>query len=184
MASFRHSNVAQTAAYAAAVFFALHLLTYFVPSIRDATLDTSATIAILLGVLAIVQHLVVFPVVAALPAPTWARLAGYTWLVVDMVTDLLQLGGAPKSIYLVVRLIINLVAALWVATASLHGTGALRVIGLIVAIDFACYSLLGGFFPWAFVVALPSLILLPLWFILVGRYLGQAKPTNAPAMAS
>ena len=70
MVSFRHSNVAQTAAYAAAVFFALHLLTYFVPSIRDATLDTSATIAILLGVLAIVQHLVVFPVVAALPAPT------------------------------------------------------------------------------------------------------------------
>ncbi|HEV8193032.1 MAG TPA: hypothetical protein VGP82_16330, partial [Ktedonobacterales bacterium] len=99
-------------------------------------------------------------------------------------TDLLQVGGAPKSIYLVARLIINLVAAVWVATASVHSTGAVRIIGLIVAIDFACYSLLAGFFPWAFVVALPSLILLPLWFVLVGRTLGQTKPTNAPDMAS
>jgi hypothetical protein len=147
MVSTRHRNIAQTAAYAAAVFFALHLLTYFIPSIRDATLDTAATVAILLGVLAILQHLVVFPIVAALPAPTWARVAGYTWLVVDMMTDLLQVGGAPTSIYLVARLVINLVAALWVATASLSGTGAVRIIGVIVAVDFACYSLLAGFFP-------------------------------------
>ncbi|HEV8190246.1 MAG TPA: hypothetical protein VGP82_02000 [Ktedonobacterales bacterium] len=61
MASTQHRNIAQMAAYAAAVFFALHLLTYFIPSIRDATLDTAATVAILLGLLAILQHLVVFP---------------------------------------------------------------------------------------------------------------------------
>jgi hypothetical protein len=88
------------AAYGAGVLFALHLATYFVPSIRDATLSTAAGVAVALAVLAVAQHLIVFPVVAALPAPRWAQVAGYTWLVVDMGTDLLQLGGASKSIYL------------------------------------------------------------------------------------
>src|SRR5579862_988031 len=135
-----HPSYAIPAAYGAAIFFALHLATYFVPSIRDATLSSAAVIAGLLAVLALAQHLVVFPVVAALPAPRWARLAGYTLLVVDMLTDLLQLGGAPKSVYLVIRLVINLVAALWIATASWQTTGAIRWIGVFVAVDFACYS--------------------------------------------
>ena len=166
---------ASTAAYSAAILFALHLATYFVPSIRDATLSSSALIAGLLAVLALAQHLVVFPVVAALPAPRWARLAGYTWLVIDMLTDLLQVGGTPKSVYLVIRLAINLVAALWIATASWHATGAIRGIGIFVAIDFACYSLVIPLSPLAFLVALPSLVLLPLWFLLIGRRFARAQ---------
>ena len=163
------------AAYAAAILFALHLATYFVPSIRDATLSSAAFLAGLLAVLALAQHLVVFPIVAALPAPRWAKLAGYTWLVTDMLTDLLQLGGAPKSVYLVVRLVINLVAALWIATASWHATGAIRGIGVFVALDFACYSCLILLSPLAFLVALPSLVLLPAWFLLIGRRLARKQ---------
>lgn len=70
-----HPSYASPAAYGAAIFFALHLTTYFVPSIRDATLSSAAVIAGLLAVLALAQRLVVFPVVAALPAPRWAKLA-------------------------------------------------------------------------------------------------------------
>lgn len=158
-------------AYGAAALFAAHLTTYFVPAIRDATLAQSAALAAALALLAVAQHLVVFPVVAALPAPRWAQLAGYTWLVVDMGTDLLQLGGAPKSLYLVLRLAINLVAALWIAAASLRACGATRALGVFVAVDFACYSFVALLSPLAFVVALPSLLLLPLWFVLVGRRL-------------
>jgi hypothetical protein len=161
------------AAYGAAVLFALHLATYFVPRIRDATLSSAALAAIILAVLASAQHLVVFPVVAALPAPRWAKVAGYTWLVVDMTTDLVQLGGAPKSVYLVLRLAINLVAALWIATASWRARGALRGIGVFVALDFACYSLVVLLSPLAFVVTLPSLVLLPVWLVLVGRRLAR-----------
>lgn len=160
---------AATFAYAAAVLFALHLVTYFVPSVRDATLASSATIAGALAVLAIAQHAVVFPVVAALPAPRWAQIAGYLWLVVDMGTDLLQLGGAPKSLYLVLRLAINLVAALWIASASWRARGATRGIGIFVAFDFACYSFVALLSPLAFVITLPSLVLLPVWFVLAGR---------------
>jgi len=166
------ANGARYAAYGAAVLFALHLVTYFIPSIRDATLNSAMPVAILLGVLAVAQHLIVFPVVAALPAPRWAQIAGYVWLVVDMLTDLLQLGGASKSVYLVMRLAINLVAALWIAAASVQARGALRGIGLFVAIDFACYSFAAALVSWAFVITLPSLVLLPVWFILVGNRLG------------
>jgi hypothetical protein len=159
------------AAYAAAVLFALHLATYFIPAVRDATLATAASIAIALAVLAVAQHLVVFPVVAALPAPIWARAAGYIWLVVDTGTDLAQLGGASKPVYLVTRLAVNVLAALWIGTAASRARGATRGIGVFVALDTAAYSAVGLFFSWAFLITLPSLILLPAWFALVGRRL-------------
>ena len=70
------------------------------------------------------------------------------------------------------------VAALWIATASWHATGAIRWIGVFVAVDFACYSLLILLSPLAFLVALPSLVLLPVWFLLLGRRFAreQAHP--------
>lgn len=167
------ARLAALAAYAAAVLFALHLASYFVPSVRDATLTTAATLAIALAVLAVTQHLVVFPVAAALPAPGWAVGAAYVWLLVDMGTDIAQLFGAPVSAYLPVRLAVNVLAALWIATASLRDRGALRVIGLFVALDLVAYSAAALVLKQAFVVALPSLVLLPIWFALVGRRLAS-----------
>ncbi|HEV2237730.1 MAG TPA: hypothetical protein VGR57_13800 [Ktedonobacterales bacterium] len=167
------ARLAVPAAYAAAVLFALHLASYFVPTVRDATLAHAAGLAIALAVLALAQHLVVLPVVAALPAPAWARFAAVVWLGVDMGTDLAQLVGEPVSAYLNVRLAVNVLAALWIATASLGDRGALRVIGLVVALDFAAYSALALVFKQAFLVALPSLVLLPIWFALVGRRLDR-----------
>jgi len=166
-------------AYAAAALFAVHLATYFVPAVRDVTLTTSTILAVSLAVLAVAQHLVVFPVVGALPAPWWARAAAYVWLVLDMGTDLLQLGGAPKSLYLVVRLGVNLLAALWIASASLQARGGMRWLGVFVAADFACYSFVGLLSPLAFLIALPSLVFLPLWFVLAGRRIARMSPLAA-----
>jgi len=164
-------QLAPYAAYAAAVFFALHLLSYFIPAFRDATITNSLGIAVALAALAIAQHLAVFPVVYALSAPVWAQIAAYTWLVVDMITDLMQLADAPKSLYLPLRLAVNALAALWIAAASWRMSGATRVIGVVVAISTALYSAVGLLSPRAFVVTLPALVLLPLWFLLVGRRL-------------
>ncbi len=44
-------------------------------------------------------------------------LAAYVWLVVDTTTDVLQLADTPKSIYLPIRLAVNVLAALWIAAA-------------------------------------------------------------------
>jgi hypothetical protein len=170
------ARIAPAAAHAAAIFFALHLATYFVPSVRDATVSTASALAVTLAVLAVLQHLVVFPVVAVLSAPLWAKVAAYIWLVVDTTTDVMQLADTPKSIYLPIRLAVNVLAALWIATASWRMVGATRVIGLIVAIDTALYSAVALLTPFAFVVTLPALALLPLWFWLVGRRLAQTEP--------
>jgi hypothetical protein len=86
--------------------------------------------------------------------------------------------------YLVLRLAINLVAALWIATASWQARGAIRAIGVFVAFDFACYSLVALLSPLAFLVTLPSLVLLPVWFVLVGRLLARAPSTRSLLLRS
>lgn len=162
------------AAYAAAVLFAIHLITYFIAPIRDATTTSSPIVAELLALLAVAEHLLVFPVVAATPAPRWARAAGYGWLVIDMATDIMQLNGTPKTTYLAMRYGGHISAALWIASGSWQRTGTLRVIGVLLALDLAIYSFL-AFIPFTFVILIPSLVLLPLWLWLVGRLIAQGE---------
>src|SRR5258708_36881971 len=163
-----------TAAYGAALLFAIHLITYFIPAIRDVTTSSSVIGAEALALLAIAEHLILFPVIAALPAPAWARAVGYGWLILDIATDIMQLNGVVKLTYLALRYGANVAAALWIASASWQGKGAMRVIGVIVAIDLAVYSFI-AFIPFTFLVLVPSLVLLPLWFVLVGRLIAQGN---------
>jgi len=162
------------AAYAAAILFAIHLVTYFIPAIRDATTTSSLFMAELLALLSVAEHLLLFPVVAALPAPRWARYAGYGWLVIDMATDIMQLNGAPKSTYLTLRYGGHISATLWIASASWQLKGVLRIIGWLLALDLVVYSFI-AFIPFTFVVLIPSLVLLPLWFVLAGRLLARGS---------
>lgn len=162
-------------AYAAAILFALHLATDFIPAMRDATLATAPALAVAVALLALAQHAVVFPVAATLPAPGWARIAAYVWLIGDMVSDLMQLGGVDVSRYLTLRLIVNVLAAIWLMGASWRAPLAMRIIGIFVACDLVAYSLTAPFDSGAFVLALPSLVLLPIWFVLAGRALAQVS---------
>jgi hypothetical protein len=90
-------------AYLAAALFAVRLATFFVAPLRDATATTSPVAAEVIAVLGIAPHLLLFPVAAALPAPSWGRAAGYGWLVIDMATDIMQLGGVDQTTYLGLR---------------------------------------------------------------------------------
>ncbi len=168
----KRSGHTATAAYGAALLFAIHLVTYFIPSIRDVTTSSSVPGAEALALLAVAEHLILFPVIAALPAPKWARAVGYGWLVLDIATDIMQLNGVVKLTYLTLRYGANVAAALWMASASWQGKGAIRVIGVIVALDLAVYSFI-TFIPLTFLVLVPSLILLSLWFFLVGRLIAR-----------
>src|SRR5258708_30873207 len=89
-----------TAAYGAALLFAIHLVTYFIPAIRDVTTSTSVLGAEALTLLAVAEHLILFPVIAALPAPKWARAVGYGWPILAISTDIMHLNGATKLTYL------------------------------------------------------------------------------------
>jgi hypothetical protein len=169
-----------SAAYGAAILFAIHLLTSFIPALRDVTTTSSVIGAELLALLAVAEHLILFPVVAALPAPRWAKTGGYGWLVLDIATDMMRLNGVVKLTYLTLRHGANVAAALWIASTSWQTKGAMRVIGWLVALDLFVSSFI-AFIPFTFVILLPSLVLLPMWFVLVGRLLAQGdehKPSR------
>lgn len=170
-------------AYLAALLFAAHLATYFIPALRDATLASAPTLAIAVALLAIAQHAVVFPVAAALPAPNWARVSAYVWLLGDIISDLLQMTGAPVTSYLTLRLVVNLLAAVWIGAASWQAPRAMLIIGAFVAFDLAAYTFTAPFNARAFLLALPSLVLLPLWFALAGQRLAHLAHLAGAATA-
>jgi hypothetical protein len=121
-----------------------------------------------------------FPVVAAAPAPPWARAAGYGWLVVDIATDVMALQGVPDALYLPLRYGGHVSAALWIAAASWRLGGAARGVGLLLALTLGGYS----FVPHAPVGWLgPAGVLLPVWLVLVGRALGRPGDAAGPGRA-
>jgi hypothetical protein len=166
-------------AYAAAILFAIRFV-FFIPALaklpiapQDGTLPGA--------ILAIAEHMVLFPVVAALPAPQWAKAAGYGWLVTDMSTDIMALNGVPNTIFLSLRYGGHISAALWMISASWFARGATRIVGWLTALDLGSYSFLAAY-GVNFVALIPSGILLPLWCAMVGRHLSRAgQASQMPA---
>lgn len=157
------------------VFFFLPYL-HFLPSglsglVQDGTLGGA--------ILGNAEHLALFPIIAALPAPRWAKQAGYGWLVVDMATDIMALQGVSPALYLALRYGGHISSALWVACASWQATKATRIVGLLYACDIALFSYIphGSFF-----LLIPSAFLFPLWLVLVGRLLTQHRTTPLAQM--
>src|SRR5437660_8314006 len=89
-----------TVAYVAAVLFAVSLARFFFIPRLGLPADSPIVAQLNGGLLPVAAHLLLFPVVAALPAPPWARAAGYGWLVIDIATDIMALNGVASTIYL------------------------------------------------------------------------------------
>jgi hypothetical protein len=126
---------------------------------------------VLIALLGVAPHLLLFPIVAMLPAPRWA--AGYGWLVVDIATDIMALNGVPVSTYLPMRYGAHVSAALWIAVTPWRIRGASCSIGLLLAVDLGGYSFVAPFDPTHFVGLLLSFVLLPVCLVLVGRFVHQ-----------
>ncbi len=152
------------AAYVAATLFVVAFARFFV-------LPPEGRGNVLVALLGVAPHLLLFPVVAMLPAPQWGRAVGYGWLVVDVVTDIMALNGVTTPTFIAMRYGGHVSAALWIAVASWHTRGASRIIGLLLALDLGGYSFVAPFDPTHFVGLLPSFVLLPVWLVLVGRLL-------------
>ena len=157
-------------AYGATILFILGLSRFFVAyltplQVGDGTLPGT--------LLSLSEHLILFPIIAALPAPQWAKSAGWGWLTIDMSTDIMALNGVPPATYLALRYGGHISSALWVAAASWQGKGALRWIGWLYALDLASYSFLAAY-KGSFVILFPSLVLLPLWLVLIGRLFARS----------
>jgi hypothetical protein len=122
------------AALVAALLFALFHLPIRV-------LSTGKT-AKLIGV---AYHLLLLPVVAALPAPLWAKAAGLAWMLFDIALDGGAVAGLSDEVSGPIRQGVHIIASVWVVMAGLTTGGWLAVAGLLLAAAFIARFLTEGF---------------------------------------
>lgn len=115
-------------------------------------------------------HLLLLPVVAALPAPLAGQAAGFLWVGCDVIagTGLIwssRHAGLADATYTPIRMAGHLFAAIWVALVSLH-LGAFGVfLGFALAFSFAAYTLAAGRIPKK-ALAVPGLLMFA-WLLLL-----------------
>src|SRR4051812_43661025 len=123
-------RTASVFAIVAAILFAI-----MIPMFKMAA--GNSNIAVVVAILAVAFHVLLFPVVAQLRAPEWARAAGYAWLAIDTTLNIMSLNGADAHAVTQVRLGAHIMAALWAGNASLHRETIVKVVGIAFAIAIA-----------------------------------------------
>lgn len=156
----RSTNNAFVAAYAGAFLFTVLVVLF-----------NTMPQHIAVPVVAVAFHVVLFPVVAALPSADWARAAGYGWLVLDIAANIMYINNVDEQTTTALRYGAHIPAALWIITASLKGNRFMRVTGILQAVIMGSYSFIA---PWAPMwVLYPAMLLLIIWLILSGRHLSK-----------
>src|SRR3990172_1320637 len=164
-------TLASKFAYASAVFFALGMIIAIGMGLPE--FDGVPPLSVILFTLfGLIFHLAMLPVIAALPAPSWAKASGFTWVVVDNMLVLLSFYNAGTELILPLRMGVHLATSTWIFGASMAHTGALRWVGFLVVIAMAGVSLIGPFLGNAIVQAsgLGALLLI-IWIVMVGNQL-------------
>ncbi len=123
-------------------------------------------------------HLLLLPIIAALPIGTVWQGAGLAWVVCDVVasTGLIWTARGQAEVgtalFTPVRMAGHLFAAVWIALVSATlGTVAL-VVGLALALGFAVYTLAAGRLPQK-VLAVPGLLMVA-WLLLLAAHFQAA----------
>ncbi len=125
----------------------------------------------------ILFHLAMFMLVAKLPAPDWAKAAGYGWLVLDVMTAVLTLNHVPYSIFEFVRFGGHIFGGIWLATASLSGPRGVKIVGVITGVYLFAYTFVS---PFVTPVALgPNSLLVLIWLVLVALHYSNDRVAHA-----
>lgn len=162
-------------AYAAAVFFLAGMVVIFTMGLPE--FDGAPPLPInLFTLFGLIFHLAMLPVIAALPAPTWAKASGFTWVVVDNMLVLLSFYGAGADIVPPLRMGVHLATATWIFGASMAHEGAFRWVGFLTVLAMAGVSLVGPFLGNAVTQASgPGALLLIIWIVMAGNQLGRSN---------
>ncbi|WP_158906845.1 hypothetical protein [Burkholderia sp. L27(2015)] len=115
--------------------------------------------------LGIFFHLATFFLVAKLPAPEWARAAGYSWLVLDVTTGAMIINRVPRAVADYVRLGGHIFAGIWIVVASLQGSAAAMLIGLPAGAFLFGYTFASPFLRPVWLS--PASILVLLWLAII-----------------
>ncbi len=134
----------------------------FVPTIAGEFALSDTTVGPIFGIF---FHLAALFFVSRVPAPQWAKAAGYGWLAVDVTVGVMDINGVSDHIYMPMRLGGHVLAATWIIAVSLLSRPiAFRLVGLITAGLLAVYSFFATDLPVSFLL-IPSVGTV-VWFLI------------------
>ena len=117
------------------------------------------------GYLGIFYHLAIFLLVFKLPAPEWARAAGYGWLLLDVAAGTLGINQVQPAIAQDVRLGGHIFAGIWIVMASLQQSLAVKLVGLPTGAILFAYTFASPFLPRVWLS--PAAILMLVWLAIL-----------------
>ena len=157
------NKYASTAAYAGAFLFTV-LIILFNTIPQDITP---------VAIVAVAFHVVLFPVIATLPSPEWARAGGYGWLVLDIAANIMRLNSVDETVCTALRYGAHIPAVIWIIATSLRGNRAMQFVGIPQALIMGTYSFIAPRAPaW---VLYPAMVLLIAWLILCGFFISKKQ---------
>lgn len=121
----------------------------------------------------ILFHLAVFLLVPRLPAPTWAKAAGYGWLFLDVTVGVMTLNGVPLEIAMPIRLGGHIFAGVWIVSASLSGSLPIKVTGLIAGIWLFAFTFVSPFLSTQALA--PASIIVLIWLGIIAWQNGSSR---------
>jgi len=156
-------KLASACAYVGAVLFAILIILF----------NTSPKMVFPIAMVAVLFHVVLFPVVAVLPSTNWAKAAGYGWLILDIASNVMQLNGVDQQITSALRYGGHIPAILWIIVASLRCNTAIMIVGILQALVMGSYSFVAPWVPMWYLY--PAMILLIIWLLLIGRFVSRSE---------
>lgn len=132
--------------------------------------------------LGIVFHLSMLFIVSRMPAPDWARAAGFGWLTLDVLCGAMLINAVPYEIAWPVRLGGHVLGGVWLITASiLCGSKMARFLGVFTGLWLGLYTFVGTVLPPVYLA--PPGILMIVWLgLLAWKY--EKAPGNEAAAAA
>lgn len=125
-------------------------------------------------------HLLLLPIIAALPlAPIW-QATGLAWVVCDIIASIGMLwtarwdNEAAERVFNAIRMAGHLFAGIWIACASIRLGPAGLVVGGLLALSFVIYTLAAGRLPEK-ALAVPG-VLMAGWLLLLAHHFLQIMP--------
>jgi hypothetical protein len=140
---------------------------FFIPAVALYLINPGLKISHVLG---IIFHMLVIFVVSRLPAPQWAKAAGYCGIALDITSGVMSLNNLPSDIALSLRLSAHLLSAMWFISASLlRKPLAIRILGVAEGLWIGLYTFFGSVLP--ITVLAPASVISVVWYgILAYKY--------------
>jgi hypothetical protein len=95
----------------------------------------------------IVYHIALAPVVHALPALEFVRMAGYFWIFADALIDVASINGMSEDNVWALRMGVHIPASIWIVGTSLWMPTLAQYLGMVLGVLLALHAVVGPRIP-------------------------------------